>query len=100
MTEIRPLAPADRDDWLPLWRGYLEFYERELSDEQTALTFGRLVDPEFPIHGAIAREMRGQRDRLRALAHAPGHVVARPVLLPRGPLRRSGRPRDRAQVGP
>ena len=38
VIQIRPLADADRDDWLPLWRAYLEFYESELSDEQTALT--------------------------------------------------------------
>lgn len=38
MTEIRPLAPADRDAWLPLWQGYIEFYESQVSDPQTALT--------------------------------------------------------------
>ncbi|WP_374975147.1 N-acetyltransferase family protein [Microbacterium trichothecenolyticum] len=54
MTEIRPLAPADRDAWLPLWHGYIEFYESEVSDEQTALTWNRLLDPQFPIHGAVA----------------------------------------------
>ena len=54
MTRIRALLPADRDVWLPLWRGYLEFYETELSDEQTALTWNRLIDPQFPIHGALA----------------------------------------------
>ena len=54
MTEIRPLAPADRDAWLPLWHGYLEFYESEVSDEQTALTWNRILDPQFPIHGAVA----------------------------------------------
>ena len=37
MTSIRPLAESDRDDWLPLWLAYLEFYETELGDEQTAL---------------------------------------------------------------
>lgn len=55
MTTIAPLVPADRDDWLPLWRGYLTFYEAELSDEQTELTFERLTDTSFPMHGAIAR---------------------------------------------
>jgi len=54
VTTIRALLPADRDAWLPLWRGYLEFYETELSDEQTTLTWNRLVDPQFPIHGALA----------------------------------------------
>ncbi len=59
MIKIRPLAASDRDDWLPLWLGYLEFYESRLSDDQTALTFDRLVDPGYPIHGAIARDAAG-----------------------------------------
>ena len=60
MTEIRPLAPADRDAWLPLWRGYIEFYESEVPDEQTALTWNRLLDPQFPIHGAVATDDDGR----------------------------------------
>jgi GNAT superfamily N-acetyltransferase len=45
---IRPLAAADFGSWLPLWQGYLTFYQVSLSDEQTALTFNRLLDPEEP----------------------------------------------------
>ncbi len=60
MSQILPLADSDRADWLPLWRAYLEFYEHELSEEQTALTFGRLVDPDYPIHGALARDAEGR----------------------------------------
>jgi len=60
VTEIRPLAPADHDAWLPLWRGYLDFYESELSDEQTELTWHRLLDPQFPIHGAVAVDDQGR----------------------------------------
>lgn len=54
MTEIRALTAADHDAWLPLWRGYLEFYEATLPDEQTQLTWNRLLDPQFPIWGALA----------------------------------------------
>ncbi|WP_194410912.1 GNAT family N-acetyltransferase [Microbacterium cremeum] len=54
MTEIRALTAADHATWLPLWRGYLEFYEATLSDEQTDLTWSRLMDPQFPVWGAIA----------------------------------------------
>ena len=60
MTDIHPLAASDRDEWLPLWRGYLEFYEHELTDEQTALTFARLTDPDYPVWGAIARDADGR----------------------------------------
>lgn len=59
MTRIRPLAPADHDAWLPLWRGYLDFYESELSAEQTALTWHRLLDPQFALHGAVAEDDDG-----------------------------------------
>ena len=60
MTEIRALSPADRDAWLPLWRGYLEFYEATLPDDQTDLTWGRLLDPQFPIWGALATDAEGR----------------------------------------
>jgi GNAT superfamily N-acetyltransferase len=60
VTDIRPLAPTDHDAWLPLWRGYLEFYEADLSAEQTALTWSRLTDAEYPIWGAIATDDAGQ----------------------------------------
>ncbi len=60
MTEIHTLAESDRDEWLPLWHGYLVFYEEELSDAQTALTFERLTDPDYPVHGAIARDASGR----------------------------------------
>ncbi|MFJ4046783.1 GNAT family N-acetyltransferase [Microbacterium sp. NPDC089987] len=59
MVTIAPLSAADRDDWLPLWRGYLDFYEAELDDDTTATTFARLVDPVAGIHGALARDDDG-----------------------------------------
>lgn len=59
MTEIRALTPADREAWLPLWRGYLEFYEATLPDEQTDLTWRRLLDPQFPMWGAVATDADG-----------------------------------------
>ncbi len=60
MTDIRSLTPADRNDWMPLWRAYLVFYEHELSEEQTDVTFRRLTDPEYPLWGAIARDADGR----------------------------------------
>ena len=60
MTDIRPLVPEDREDWLPLWRAYLEFYEHELSTELIELTFARLTDPEFAAWGAVARDAGGR----------------------------------------
>ena len=59
MIQISTLAASDRSEWLTLWQGYLAFYESEVSDQQTALTFERLVDSGYPIHGAIARDAGG-----------------------------------------
>ncbi|GAA2752823.1 GNAT family N-acetyltransferase [Amnibacterium kyonggiense] len=58
MTSIAPIAAADRDEWLPLWRAYLVFYESTLPDEVTDDVFARLVEGR-ELHGAIARDDAG-----------------------------------------
>ena len=60
MTETRALTAADHDAWLPLWQAYLEFYRAELPQEQTRLTWSRLLDPQFPMWGAIAQDASGR----------------------------------------
>lgn len=62
---IRPLKSSDRDQWDPLWQGYLSFYKHELSAEQTDLTWSRLVDEEYGMHSLVA-ELDGE---LVGLAH-------------------------------
>jgi GNAT superfamily N-acetyltransferase len=62
---IRPIRASDRDAWNILWQGYLTFYDNELSAEQTELTWGRLIDDEFDMHGLVA-ELDGE---LVGLAH-------------------------------
>ncbi|MBN8649207.1 MAG: GNAT family N-acetyltransferase [Caulobacterales bacterium] len=43
--------------WLPLWRGYLEFYQEDLPQEITEITFKRLCDhAEKNMGGFIAFE--------------------------------------------
>ncbi|MFH8250280.1 GNAT family N-acetyltransferase [Microbacterium sp. B2969] len=59
MVSIAPLTPADRDEWIALWRGYLSFYETALADDVTESTFERLVAGE-DMHGAIARDDAGR----------------------------------------
>lgn len=49
--EVRALQPRDREDWLPLWQGYLDFYETSVAREVTDETWRRIVDPAGPIHG-------------------------------------------------
>lgn len=42
--QIHPLNTTHYSDWLPLWQGYLEFYETNLSQETTDVVFNRLCD--------------------------------------------------------
>ena len=53
-ASIRSLRPQDREGWDPLWVGYLAFYGKDLAHEQTELTWTRLLDDAFGIHGLVA----------------------------------------------
>lgn len=55
---IRPLEPGDRQAWDPLWQGYLVFYEHDLPDEMTDLTWSRFFDEDEPM-GAIGAFVDG-----------------------------------------
>ena len=43
---IRPLRASDEADWRRLWKGYLEFYETDVSKEVYQTTFARLLSGE------------------------------------------------------
>lgn len=66
MTQIRPLARDDENQWRRLWRDYLAFYETELPEEIYDSTFERLLgdDPQ-DFSGLVAV----QDDRLVGLTH-------------------------------
>lgn len=59
MSSVRSLISEDKSQWLPLWHGYLEFYKTDLSNEQTELTWQRLLDPSFNLHGLVV-EVEGK----------------------------------------
>lgn len=50
---FRELRESDRARWSELWQGYLEFYEQELSDSQTELTWNRFFDDSFNLQGYV-----------------------------------------------
>ncbi|MGB4072434.1 N-acetyltransferase family protein [Pseudomonas sp.] len=52
--EIRPVTHADHAAWLPLWQGYLDFYQSELPAAVSAMTWQRFLDPSEPTHAALA----------------------------------------------
>ena len=53
---VRPLKAEDKSRWLELWKGYLTFYETSLSDEQTELTWKRLMDSNYGVFGLMAEK--------------------------------------------
>ncbi len=55
----RPLQASDYPEWTQLWQGYLTFYKTSLTEGQTALTWERLIDPQFGMHALVA-ELEGQ----------------------------------------
>jgi GNAT superfamily N-acetyltransferase len=57
---IRPIAPADRAAWTPLWDGYNAFYGREgataLAPDITDVLWQRLFDGGEPVHALVAED--------------------------------------------
>jgi GNAT superfamily N-acetyltransferase len=53
--KIRKLQESDHNAWLRLWQGYLNFYETTLSEQQTQLTWQRLLDPRHALQGHVAQ---------------------------------------------
>ena len=56
---VRAVRATDFDAWLPLWQGYLTFYEATLAPEITERTFARFLDSAEPMWAAVA-ERDGQ----------------------------------------
>ena len=47
--KVRPLTPADRAHWDPLWAGYRAFYHATIPDETTDLSWARFHDDAEPM---------------------------------------------------
>ncbi|CAN2184015.1 WecD Histone acetyltransferase HPA2 and related acetyltransferases [Candidatus Nanopelagicaceae bacterium] len=52
--EIRPAQASDKERWLELWQGYLDFYKTVLTSQQSELTWSRIMDSEFNMRCAVA----------------------------------------------
>jgi GNAT superfamily N-acetyltransferase len=52
--KLRAIERRDREQWTPLWRGYLAFYRAKWSDEVADVTFARIFDPLEPVHALVA----------------------------------------------
>lgn len=53
---IRAIRPDDRENWQPLWQGYLDFYRAVLVPEVTERTWAALVDSDSAVYGVVAEE--------------------------------------------
>lgn len=60
MTRIVPLAAADFEEWLPLWRGYQTFYDVDIPMDTTRVTFARLTGGQEPMGAFLARDGAGR----------------------------------------
>jgi len=54
--KIREIQHEDRAAWQHLWRGYIDFYKANIPSPQYDLTWQRLLDPDFGLHGLIAEK--------------------------------------------
>lgn len=55
---IRPVGINDREAWDPLWKGYLDFYEKTVPQETTEFTWKRLTTAHEP-EGLLAVDDKG-----------------------------------------
>ncbi len=69
---VRRLTDEDHTQWLPLWQGYLTFYEAEVDDAVTQITWQRLVSVDEQPHGLCAVDETG---RLMGIVHYLFHPV-------------------------
>jgi GNAT superfamily N-acetyltransferase len=54
---VRSVRPEDKSQWLPLWQGYLTFYEVEnLPEHVTEVLWARFFDAAEPVHALVAEE--------------------------------------------
>lgn len=68
---IRPVASTERQQWEPLWLGYLAFYEKSIPQAATDFTWARLSDPnDLSIEGMIAWEGSQALGLVQYLHHA------------------------------
>ncbi len=51
---LRAPMPDDHEAWLALWRGYQVFYNADIPEDASRVTWARLLDPAEPVHGALA----------------------------------------------
>jgi GNAT superfamily N-acetyltransferase len=67
---VRAIVAGDLDAWLPLWKGYLDFYRETLDNEVTRRTFERVSRRQDDVFGFVAESPEGE---LVGIAHGLLH---------------------------
>ena len=99
-VRVRPLEARDKPVWLTLFKGYIEFYQATVPEDVIETLWQRLMRGEEGFHiGPRRRRRRRHASRPGARAVPPLHLVERLLLLPGGPVRRSGAARQGHRPG-
>lgn len=56
---VKPIVGTDYEEWVPLWKAYLEFYHTTLPQSQYESTFARLTTETGNVQGLLARDENG-----------------------------------------
>lgn len=69
--EITTVNSGDYDEWATLFKGYIEFYETSIPEDQYEKTFKRILDPANDLFAFVMRERQAGSDKskLVAIAH-------------------------------
>ena len=67
---IRPAQAGDREQWDPLWQGYLEFYRASLDAGVTDELWRRILDPDHEIRALLAEADGGLLGLVHFFPHA------------------------------
>lgn len=67
---VRPLVESDYSAWLTLWQGYLTFYDAQLSEQVSQLTWRRMLSEAEPMYALGAFD---DQQKLLGFAHLIYH---------------------------
>ena len=80
--QIRRALESDREQWDPLWQGYLRFYQSSLAGEVTDTLWQRIHDPDHEIQCQVATDANGELIGLvHYFEHAHTWYIARVCYL-------------------
>ncbi|KAJ5590052.1 acyl-CoA N-acyltransferase [Penicillium hetheringtonii] len=68
---ITKLNSNDFDEWAALFRGYIDFYETTIPEDQYRKTFDRILDPNSDLYALVMRQKQQESEngKMIAIAH-------------------------------